>query len=133
MKKLITLSILILATQFALSDTQSISCNNFQGVSVDYSRFKPDLSRDGYDAMTITLSMYDSGRTEVTYTGSNQRRDTVELEAVNDDFVSWSKYFNDVHKIYTLYPDKALMVLTEIQTKLYNGNPQVRVYMGSCG
>ena len=133
MKKFIVLLVLIFASQFVLSDTQSISCNNFQGVSVDYSRYKPDLSRDGYDGMTIKLSIEDSGRTKVTYTGSNQRTDIVDIEALNDDFVSWSKYFNDVHKIYTLYPDKSLMVLTEIQTKLFNGMPQVRVYMGNCG
>ena len=131
--KILFTTILILLTQFAVSETQSISCKNFEGVSVDYSPGKPDLSRDGYDGMTIKLSIEDSGRTKVTYTGSNQRTDIVDIEALNDDFVSWSKYFNDVHKIYTLYPDKSLMVLTEIQTKLFNGMPQVRVYMGNCG
>ena len=131
MKILIT-SILILLTQFAVSETQSISCNNFEGVSVDYSPGKPNLSRDGYSGMTITLRIDDSGKTTAIYSGSNQRTDIIDIESANDDFISWSKYFNDVHKIYTVYPKQSLMSLTEIQTQLFSGAPQVRVYMGKC-
>ena len=131
MKVLIT-SILILLTQFAVSETQSISCNNFEGVSVDYSPGKPNLSRDGYSGMTITLRIDDSGKTTAIYSGSNQRTDIIDIESANDDFISWSKYFNDVHKIYTVYPKQSLMSLTEIQTQLFSGAPQVRVYMGKC-
>jgi len=115
-----------------VSETQSISCKNFEGVSVDYSPGKPDLSRDGYSGMTITLRIDDSGETTVTYSGSNQRTDILDIESANDDFISWSKYFNDVHKIYTVYPKQSLMSLTEIQTQLFSGAPQVRVYMGKC-
>ena len=131
MKVLIT-SILILLTQFAVSETQSISCNNFEGVSVDYSPGKPNLSRDGYSGMTITLRIDDSGKTTAIYSGSNQRTDIIDIESANDDFISWSKYFNDVHKIYTVYPKQSMMSLTEIQTQLFSGAPQVRVYMGKC-
>ena len=131
MKILIT-SILILLTQFAFSETQSISCNNFEGVSVDYSPGKPNLSRDGYSGMTITLRIDDSGKTTAIYSGSNQRTDIIDIESANDDFISWSKYFNDVHKIYTVYPKQSLMSLTEIQTQLFSGAPQVRVFMGKC-
>lgn len=130
--KILFTTILILLTQFAVSETQSISCKNFEGVSVDYSPGKPDLSRDGYSGMTITLRIDDSGETTVTYSGSNQRTDILDIESANDDFISWSKYFNDVHKIYTLYPKQSLMSLTEIQTQLFSGAPQVRVYMGKC-
>ena len=130
--KILFTSILILLTQFAVSETQSISCKNFEGVSVDYSPGKPDLSRDGYSGMTITLRIDDSGETTVTYSGSNQRTDILDIESANDDFISWSKYFNDVHKIYTVYPKQSLMSLTEIQTQLFSGAPQVRVYMGKC-
>ena len=131
MKVLIT-SILILLTQFAVSETRSISCNNFEGVSVDYSPGKPNLSRDGYSGMTITLRIDDSGKTTAIYSGSNQRTDIIDIESANDDFISWSKYFNDVHKIYTVYPKQSMMSLTEIQTQLFSGAPQVRVYMGKC-
>lgn len=130
--KILFTTILILLTQFAVSETQSISCKNFEGVSVDYSPGKPDLSRDGYSGMTITLRIDDSGETTVIYSGSNQRTDILDIESVNDDFISWSKYFNDVHKIYTVYPKQSLMSLTEIQTQLFSGAPQVRVYMGKC-
>ena len=130
--KILFTTILILLTQFAMSETQSISCKNFEGVSVDYSPGKPDLSRDGYSGMTITLRIDDSGETTVTYSGSNQRTDILDIESANDDFISWSKYFNDVHKIYTVYPKQSLMSLTEIQTQLFSGAPQVRVYMGKC-
>ena len=130
--KILFTTILILLTQFAVSETQSISCKNFEGVSVDYSPGKPDLSRDGYSGMTITLRIDDSGETTVIYSGSNQRTDILDIESANDDFISWSKYFNDVHKIYTVYPKQALMSLTEIQTQLFSGAPQVRVYMGKC-
>tara|TARA_B100000579_G_scaffold381091_1_gene349411 strand:+ start:117 stop:467 length:351 start_codon:yes stop_codon:yes gene_type:complete len=115
-----------------VSETQSITCKNFEGVSVDYSPGKPDLSRDGYSGMTITLRIDDSGETTVIYSGSNQRTDILDIESANDDFISWSKYFNDVHKIYTVYPKQSLMSLTEIQTQLFSGTPQVRVYMGKC-
>ena len=130
--KILFTTILILLTQFAVSETQSISCKNFEGVSVDYSPGKPDLSRDGYSGMTITLRIDDSGETTVTYSGSNQRTDILDIESAYDDFISWSKYFNDVHKIYTVYPKQSLMSLTEIQTQLFSGAPQVRVYMGKC-
>ena len=130
--KILFTTILILLTQFAVSETQSISCKNFEGVSVDYSPGKPDLSRDGYSGMTITLRIDDSGETTVTYSGSNQRTDILDIESANDDFISWSKYFNDVHKIYTVYPKQSLMSLTEIQTQLFSGAPQVRVYIGKC-
>ena len=130
--KILFTTILILLTQFAVSETQSISCKNFEGVSVDYSPGKPDLSRDGYSGMTITLRIDDSGETTVIYSGSNQRTDILDIESANDDFISWSKYFNDVHKIYTIYPKQSLMSLTEIQTQLFSGSPQVRVYMGKC-
>ena len=130
--KILIISILILLTQFAVSETQSISCNNFEGVSVDYSPGKPNLSRDGYSGMTITLRIDDSGKTTAIYSGSNQRTDIIDIESANDDFISWSKYFNDVHKIYTVYPKQSLMSLTEIQTQLFSGAPQVRVYMGKC-
>ncbi len=130
--KILFTTILILLTQFAVSETQSISCKNFEGVSVDYSPGKPDLSRDGYSGMTITLRIDDSGETTVIYSGSNQRTDILNIESANDDFISWSKYFNDVHKIYTVYPKQSLMSLTEIQTQLFSGAPQVRVYMGKC-
>tara|TARA_B100000035_G_scaffold286370_1_gene270623 strand:- start:838 stop:1236 length:399 start_codon:yes stop_codon:yes gene_type:complete len=130
--KILFTTILILLTQFAVSETQSISCKNFEGVSVDYSPGKPDLSRDGYSGMTITLRIDDSGETTVIYSGSNQRTDILDIESANDDFISWSKYFNDVHKIYTVYPKQSLMSLTEIQTQLFSGAPQVRVYMGKC-
>ena len=130
--KILFTTILILLTQFAVSETQSISCKNFEGVSVDYSPGKPDLSRDGYSGMTITLRIDDAGETTVIYSGSNQRTDILDIESANDDFISWSKYFNDVHKIYTLYPKQSLMSLTEIQTQLFSGAPQVRVYMGKC-
>ena len=130
--KILFTTILILLTQFAVSETQSITCKNFEGVSVDYSPGKPDLSRDGYSGMTITLRIDDSGETTVTYSGSNQRTDILDIESANDDFISWSKYFNDVHKIYTVYPKQSLMSLTEIQTQLFSGAPQVRVYMGKC-
>ena len=130
--KILFTTILILLTHFAVSETQSISCKNFEGVSVDYSPGKPDLSRDGYSGMTITLRIDDSGETTVTYSGSNQRTDILDIESANDDFISWSKYFNDVHKIYTVYPKQSLMSLTEIQTQLFSGAPQVRVYMGKC-
>ncbi len=130
--KILFTTILILLTQFAVSETQSITCKNFEGVSVDYSPGKPDLSRDGYSGMTITLRIDDSGETTVIYSGSNQRTDILDIESANDDFISWSKYFNDVHKIYTVYPKQSLMSLTEIQTQLFSGTPQVRVYMGKC-
>ena len=130
--KILFTTILILLTQFAVSETQSISCKNFEGVSVDYSPGKPDLSRDGYSGMTITLRIDDSGKTTVIYSGSNQRTDILDIESANDDFISWSKYFNDVHKIYTIYLKQSLMSLTEIQTQLFSGAPQVRVYMGKC-
>ena len=130
--KILFTTILILLTQFAVSETQSITCKNFEGVSVDYSPGKPDLSRDGYSGMTITLRIDDSGETTVIYSGSNQRTDILDIESANDDFISWSKYFNDVHKIYTVYPKQSLMSLTEIQTQLFSGAPQVRVYMGKC-
>ncbi len=130
--KILIISILILLTQFAVSETQSISCNNFEGVSVDYSPGKPNLSRDGYSGMTITLRIDDSGKTTAIYSGSNQRTDIIDIESANDDFISWSKYFNDVHKIYTVYPKQSMMSLTEIQTQLFSGAPQVRVYMGKC-
>ena len=130
--KILLTTILILLTQFAVSETQSISCKNFEGVSVDYSPGKPDLSRDGYSGMTITLRIDDSGTTTAIYSGSNQRTDILDIESANDDFISWSKYFNDVHKIYTIYPKQSLMSLTEIQTQLFSGSPQVRVYMGKC-
>ena len=130
--KILFTTLLILLTQFAVSETQSISCNNFEGVSVDYSPGKPDLSRDGYSGMTITLRIDDSGTTTAIYSGSNQRTDILDIESANDDFISWSKYFNDVHKIYTIYPKQSLMSLTEIQTQLFSGSPQVRVYMGKC-
>ena len=130
--KILFTTILILLTQFAVSETQSISCKNFEGVSVDYSPGKPDLSRDGYSGMTITLRIDDAGETTVIYSGSNQRTDILDIESANDDFISWSKYFNDVHKIYTVYPKQSLMSLTEIQTQLFSGAPQVRVYMGKC-
>ena len=130
--KILFTTILILLTQFAVSETQSITCKNFEGVSVDYSPGKPDLSRDGYSGMTITLRIDDSGKTTVIYSGSNQRTDILDIESANDDFISWSKYFNDVHKIYTVYPKQSLMSLTEIQTQLFSGTPQVRVYMGKC-
>mgnify|MGYP001352258994 FL=1 len=130
--KILFTTILILLTQFAVSETQSITCKNFEGVSVDYSPGKPDLSRDGYSGMTITLRIDDSGKTTVIYSGSNQRTDILDIESANDDFISWSKYFNDVHKIYTIYLKQSLMSLTEIQTQLFSGAPQVRVYMGKC-
>ena len=130
--KILFTTILILLTQFAVSETRSISCKNFEGVSVDYSPGKPDLSRDGYSGMTITLRIDDSGTTTAIYSGSNQRTDILDIESANDDFISWSKYFNDVHKIYTVYPKQSLMSLTEIQTQLFSGTPQVRVYMGKC-
>ena len=130
--KILFTTILILLTQFAVSETQSISCKNFEGVSVDYSPGKPDLSRDGYSGMTITLRIDDSGTTTAIYSGSNQRTDILDIESANNDFISWSKYFNDVHKIYTIYPKQSLMSLTEIQTQLFSGSPQVRVYMGKC-
>ena len=130
--KILIISILILLTQFAVSETQSISCNNFEGVSVDYSPGKPNLSRDGYSGMTITLRIDDSGKTTAIYSGSNQRTDIIDIESANDDFISWSKYFNDVHKIYTVYPKQSMMSLTEIQTQLFSGAPQVRVYMDKC-
>mgnify|MGYP001225850524 FL=1 len=132
MKKLSTI-IFILFSQFAFSETQSVSCKNFEGVSVDYSQGKPNLSRDGYSGLTITLSIDDTGKTTVIYTGTNQRTDVVNIESANDDFISWSKYFNDVHKIYTIYTKQSLMSLTEVQTQLFSGMPQVRVYMGTCG
>ena len=130
--KILFTTILILLTQFAVSETQSISCKNFEGVSVDYSAGKPDLSRDGYSGMTITLRIDDSGETTVIYSGSNQRTDILEIASANDEFISWSKYLNDVHKIYTVYPKQSLLSLTEIQTHLSSGAPQVRVYMGKC-
>ena len=130
--KILFTTILILLTQFAVSETQSISCKNFEGVSVDYSPGKPDLSRDGHSGMTITLRIDDSGETTVIYSGSNQRTDILDIESANDDFISWSKYFNDVHKIYTVYLKQSLMSLTAIQTELFSGAPQVRVYMGKC-
>ena len=130
--KILFTTILILLTQFAVSETQSISCKNFEGVSVDYSPGKPDLSRDGYSGMTITLRIDDSGETTVNYSGRNQRTDILDIESANDDFISWSKYFNDVHKIYTVYLKQSLMSLTEIQTELFSGAPQVRVFMGKC-
>ncbi len=132
MKNLSTI-IFILFSQFAFSETQSVSCKNFEGVSVDYSQGKPNLSRDGYSGLTITLSIDDTGKTTVIYTGTNQRTDVVNIESANDDFISWSKYFNDVHKIYTIYTKQSLMSLTEVQTQLFSGMPQVRVYMGTCG
>ena len=130
--KILFTTLLILLTQFAVSETQSITCKNFEGVSVDYSLGKPDLSRDGYSGMTITLRIDDSGTTTAIYSGSNQRTDILDIESANDDFISWSKYFNDVHKIYTVYFKQSLMSLTEIQTELFSGAPQVRVYMGKC-
>jgi len=132
MKTLSTI-IFILFSQFVFSETQSVSCKNFEGVSVDYSQGKPNLSRDGYSGLTITLSIDDTGKTTVIYTGTNQRTDVVNIESANDDFISWSKYFNDVHKIYTIYTKQSLMSLTEVQTQLFSGMPQVRVYMGTCG
>jgi len=117
----------------AVSETESISCKNFEGVSVDYSKGKPDLSRDGYSGLTITLEIDDTGKTIAIYSGSTQRTDEVDVESANDDFISWSKYFNDVHKIYTLYINPSVMSLVEIQTQLLSGMPQVRVYMGTCG
>ena len=132
MKNLSTI-IFILFSQFAFSETQSVSCKNFEGVSVDYSQGKPNLSRDGYSGLTITLSIDDTGKTTVIYTGTNQRTEVVNIESANDDFISWSKYFNDVHKIYTIYTKQSLMSLTEVQTQLFSGMPQVRVYMGTCG
>tara|TARA_B100000780_G_scaffold205502_1_gene146062 strand:+ start:320 stop:718 length:399 start_codon:yes stop_codon:yes gene_type:complete len=130
--KILSTIIFILFSQFAFSETQSVSCKNFEGVSVDYSQGKPDLSRDGYSGLTITLKIEDAGKTTVIYTGTNQRTDEVNIESANDDFISWSKYFNDVHKIYTIYTKQSLMSLTEVQTQLYSGMPQVRVYMGTC-
>ena len=130
--KILFTTILILLTQFAVSESYSISCKNFEGVSVDYSPGKPDLSRDGYSGMTITLRIDYSGETTVIYSGSNQRTDILDIESINDDLISWSKYFDDVHKIYTVYPKQSLMSLTEIQTQLFSGAPQVRVFMGKC-
>ena len=116
----------------ALSETQSVLCANFEGVSVDYADGKPDLSRDVYSGLTITIKIDDTGKTTVIYTGLNQRTDVVELESANADFISWSKYFNEVHKIYTMYHKQSLMSLIEVQTQLFSGTPQVRVFMGKC-
>ena len=113
--------------------TESISCKNFEGVSVDYSKGKTDLTRDAYSGLIITLEIDDDMTTRVIYRGSTERTDALNIEAANEDFISWSKYFNDVHKIYTIYPKQSLMSLTEVQTQLYSGMPQVRVYMCSCG
>lgn len=113
--------------------TSSIACKNFEGVSVDYSKGKTDLSRDAYSGLTITLEIDDDMTTRVIYRGSTERTDALNIEAANEDFISWSKYFDDVHKIYTFYNKQSLMSLTEVQTQLYSGMPQVRVYMGSCG
>ena len=82
--KILFTTILILLTQCAVSETQSISCKNFEGVSVDYSPGKPDLSRDGYSGMTITLRIDDSGETTVIYSGSNQRTDILDIEDIED-------------------------------------------------
>jgi hypothetical protein len=131
--KILLTTALIFLSQFTLSETQSISCKNFEGVSVDYSKGKVDSSRDGYSGTTITIEIDESMTTKAIYTGSIQRTDVLSLESANDDFISWSKYFNDVHKIYTLYINPSVMSLVEIQTQLLSGMPQVRVYMGTCG
>ena len=130
--KILLTTALIFLSQFALSEAQSISCKNFEGVSVDYSKGKTDLSKDGYSGTTITIEIDESMTTRAIYTGSIQRTDALSLESANDDFISWSKYFNDVHKIYTFYINQSMMSLVEIQTKLFSGAPQTRVFMGNC-
>ena len=135
--KYLTYIILVTFSHFSLSELELVSCSNIEGVSVDFISGKASYSPDGYNGVAISLTMDTiSGIEKVHYTGSIQRTgedaEIVKSERGNDDFISWSKYFNDVHKIYTIYKKQGVLSLVEIQTKPNTGSPQIRTYFGSC-
>ena len=122
------LIILLVFSLISFSQERFVAtCQNFTGANVQ----PGTVTRDGYSDTTITLVIAD-GDVLVTYSGRNERTDVLSALANNDDFFSFYKAFNDVHKIYSLYPASSKMILTEIQTELFSGTPEVRAFVGNC-
>jgi hypothetical protein len=133
MKKIILLFIFTLGINLSADNEFGIICKNFSGSSLDFEGGKPNISKDGYSGTTIKFSAGSSGGL-VEYSGNVNRKDAVKVLAGSEDgFYSFYQNFSDVHKIYTVYlSDPIVLSITELQTQLYNGNPQVRTFMGSC-
>ena len=132
MKIFITLTILLFTTNSFSQETFAFNCSNFNGSSVDYANGKSSVSADGYSGTTISIIVGKNGTGTVTYKGNNNRTDAISLLSASSDFMTFYKTFNDVHKLYTLYYESAVLSIIEIQTQLYSGDPQVRTFIGKC-
>ena len=133
MKKITLTTILLSYLSFLSANDIGLSCGNFTGVSLDYENGSPKASKDGYSGTNINIAVGQAGGL-IKYTGRINRTDDVRLLAGSKDgYLSYYKTFNDVHKIYTIFTsDPIVLSITEIQTRLYDGTPQIRTFMGNC-
>ncbi len=133
MKKITLITTLLSCLSFLSANDIGLTCTNFTGVSLDYVNGSPKASKDGYSGTTVGIAVGKAGGL-VQYTGRINRTDDVKLLAGSKDgYVSFYKTFNDVHKIYTIFSSNPVILsITEIQTNLYDGTPQIRTFMGDC-
>ena len=135
MKKIFLLSTLIYSVCYlAAEDDFKFTCKDFTGSSIEIVNGITNLSEDAYSGTIISFSLMDNNNGLIEYTGRIKRKDSVRLLAgSNDGFISFFRTFKDVHKIYTFYLNQPLVLsITEIQTQLITGSPQIRTFMGTC-
>ena len=131
-KVFLTTVVLLSSLPSYSQDDVAITCTNITGNSLDYVNGRAVTDDDGYSGTSIKLTLSDSG-SFVQYTGRVSRTDEITLIASSKDgWLTFSKIFNDVMKIYTIYPKTMVLSLLEIQTHIASGAPQVRSFMAQC-
>ena len=123
---------LVSYSSFSKETIAAVSCSNIKGNSLDLVNGRVITDDDGYSGTSISLVVGDSGAI-VQYTGRVSRTDEVELiMASSEGWMTFGKRFDDVLKLYTIYPEDMILSLVEIQTQVLTGAPQVRSFMATC-
>ena len=134
MFKILILIIISLVSYSSFSEEKiaTISCSNIKGNSLDLVGGRAVTDDDGYAGTKISLVIGDSGAM-VQYTGRVSRTDELTLiTSSTEGWMTFAKRFDDVLKLYTIYPKDMTLSLVEIQTQILTGAPQVRSFMASC-
>ena len=131
---------LAFASAFVFSDQSKAAattiCDNIQGTSTKYINNKISANGDGYRGTTITLLIDTDNRNfTATWAGKNNFTDKMMPVATSPD--GWMTFLaprKSVIRTYTLFVEPGITVLglTESQTQLMTGAPQIRSYFGTC-
>ena len=132
------------------NDTTGITfaCSDLRGRTLEYNGRTTKSESDGYSNTRLVYKISKSPdglgmpSGKVIWSGRTNRVDDLILVGVSKDErnnqtgFSYISLFPDVTKLHTIYLDESsgdiVVALSELQTNLFNGNPEARVFMGPC-